>query len=75
MALRSRHGLCRLPASGDLTRRRELYQLDPRGTNTPPGRKPCNIELGTKWNLLDNRLAPRAFRFPVRETNERNTDG
>ena len=51
----------------------ELYQLDPRGTNTPP-EKTRNIELGTKWNLLDNRLAVRASLSRSEKTNERNTD-
>ena len=51
----------------------ELYQLDPRGTNTPP-EKTRNIELGTKWNLLDNRLALRASISRSEKTNERNTD-
>ncbi len=51
----------------------ELYQLDPRGTNTPP-EKTRNIELGTKWNLLDNRVAVRASLSRSEKTNERNTD-
>ena len=51
----------------------ELYQLDPRGTNTPP-EKTRNIELGTKWNVLDNRLSLRASISRSEKTNERNTD-
>ena len=51
----------------------ELYQLDPRGENTPP-EKTRNLELGAKWNVLDNRVSLRTSLSRSEKTNERNTD-
>jgi len=51
----------------------ELYQLDPRTSNTPP-EKSRNIELGAKWEMLDGDLSVRTAVFRSEKTNERNTD-
>ena len=51
----------------------ELYQLDDRTKNTPP-EKNRNIEIGSKFDLLSNRLSLRAAIFRTEKTNERNTD-
>ena len=51
----------------------ELYQLDDRTKNTPP-EKSRNIELGTKWEVLNKKLSLRAALFRTEKTNERNTD-
>ncbi|MEO8136272.1 MAG: TonB-dependent siderophore receptor, partial [Betaproteobacteria bacterium] len=51
----------------------EMYQLDDRGTATPP-EKSRNMELGVKWELLDGNLSARTTLFRSQKTNERNTD-
>lgn len=51
----------------------ELYQLDPRSSNTPP-EKTRNLELGAKWNILNNRIGLRTSLSRSEKTNERNTD-
>lgn len=51
----------------------ELYQLDTKGSNIPP-EKTRNMEVGAKWNLLNNRLSTRVSLSRSEKTNERNTD-
>lgn len=51
----------------------ELYSLDERGANTPP-EKNRNLELGTKWDLLEGDLSLRGALYRSEKTNERNTD-
>ncbi len=51
----------------------ELYQLDPRGVNTPPELN-RNIEAGAKFDLLEGDLAIRSAIYRTQKTNERNTD-
>ncbi|WP_137937295.1 TonB-dependent siderophore receptor [Chitinivorax sp. B] len=51
----------------------EAYALDPRGANTPP-EKNRNIEIGSKFDLLDGDLSLRAALFRIVKTHERNTD-
>ena len=51
----------------------ELYALDDRGVRTPP-EKNRNLELGTKWELLEGNLSLRAALYRSEKTNERNTD-
>jgi catecholate siderophore receptor len=51
----------------------ELYALDDRGANTPP-EKNRNIEIGAKWDVLNDDLSLRTALFRSEKTNERNTD-
>jgi catecholate siderophore receptor len=51
----------------------EFYQLDDRTANTPPEQS-RNIEVGAKFNLLNNNLSLRTSLSRSEKTNERNTD-
>jgi catecholate siderophore receptor len=51
----------------------ELYQLDNRSQNTDP-EKTRNMEIGAKWNLLNDDLSLRTSLSRSEKTNERNTD-
>lgn len=51
----------------------ELYSLDLRGSNTPP-EESRNMEVGAKWDLLENNLSLRTAIYRTEKTNERNTD-
>lgn len=51
----------------------ELYQLDDRSQNTPP-EKSRNLEIGSKWELMEGDLSLRTALFRSEKTNERNTD-
>lgn len=51
----------------------EAYQLDARGTNTPP-EKNRNLEVGAKWELAEGNLSLRTSLSRSEKTNERNTD-
>jgi len=51
----------------------EAYQLDVRGSNTPP-EKNRNVEIGAKWELADGSLSLRTSLSRSEKTNERNTD-
>lgn len=51
----------------------EAYQLDDRLANTDP-EKTRNMEIGAKWNLLNDKLSVRTSLSRSEKTNERNTD-
>ena len=51
----------------------DTYQYDALGSNTPP-EKSINIELGSKFDLVDGRLSLRTAVFYSIKKNERNRD-
>ncbi|NWK77891.1 TonB-dependent siderophore receptor [Aquitalea sp. LB_tupeE] len=51
----------------------ETYSLDKATAKVDP-EKNRNIELGSKWDLLDGDASLRAALFRIEKTNERNTD-
>lgn len=51
----------------------DAYQYDPLSVNTPP-EKSQNIEIGTRWESENKRLAIRMSGFWATKSNERNRD-